>query len=232
MRFKAYIISLSKIESSITTANLVLNFLTNSFDAELFEGVYGTDAIELLNKENRTVHPFGFKSKNENINGLIRRIRLPTDADSKNKMLQPGVIGCFYSHYKLWQKCVELNERIFIFEDDVLFVRDYTPVEFDEVLIVALGKELYRTKLKDVFENPVGIPSALQWARASMPGNVGYGITPIAASKLLDTYKNTFLSADNAINQFEVNIKIHSHLMGRAMLADDGKISLTNSEWK
>lgn len=232
MKEKAFVISLSRILSSIISANSVLSFISDDFDAQLFEGIYGNDAIKILENEKRTIHPYGIKSKTENVNGLIQKNRVLIDDESKIKMLRPGVIGCFYSHYNLWKKCVELNERIFIFEDDVIFIRNYIPIDFDEILIVAIGKELYKNQLKDVYNNPVGIPSALPWIRASMPGNVGYGITPIAAAKLLETYKNTMLSADNAINKFEVDIKIHSHLMGRAMLAEDGKISLTNSEWK
>ena len=231
MKEKAFVIALSKIESSIKTAKNVVEFLSTDFDVELFEGTYGTDVLELLKSDNRTVHQYGIKSRRVNVNGLIRNIRVEVDDESKLKILKPGVVGCFYSHYRLWQKCAELDQRIFIFEDDVIFIRNYIPVEFEEILIVALGKELYRTDLKSMYEDPIGIPSALQWARTSMPGNVGYGITPIAAKKLLTTYQHTFLSADNAINHHEVNIKIHSHLMGRAMLADEGKISLTNKYW-
>jgi hypothetical protein len=56
------------------------------------------------------------------------------------KLSRPGVIGCFYSHYNLWKKCVELKEPIMIFEDDVKFYRGYHPVEFDGVLILAWAR--------------------------------------------------------------------------------------------
>jgi GR25 family glycosyltransferase involved in LPS biosynthesis len=39
----------------------------------------------------------------------------------KNAFLRPGVVGCFLSHYQLWKKCVELNETIGIFEQDIEF---------------------------------------------------------------------------------------------------------------
>ncbi|WP_026971220.1 glycosyltransferase family 25 protein [Aliagarivorans marinus] len=32
--------------------------------------------------------------------------------------LLPGELGCFASHYLLWQRCVELNESIVVVEDD------------------------------------------------------------------------------------------------------------------
>ncbi|WP_261885115.1 glycosyltransferase family 25 protein [Vibrio pomeroyi] len=31
----------------------------------------------------------------------------------------PGEVGCYASHYLVWQKCVELNEPILVFEDHV-----------------------------------------------------------------------------------------------------------------
>src|SRR5690606_11229242 len=33
--------------------------------------------------------------------------------------LTPGEVGCFASHYLLWQRCVERNEPIIVMEDDV-----------------------------------------------------------------------------------------------------------------
>jgi GR25 family glycosyltransferase involved in LPS biosynthesis len=40
-----------------------------------------------------------------------------------NLFKKPGVVGCFLSHYLLWKKCIEINETIAIFEDDVLFLK-------------------------------------------------------------------------------------------------------------
>jgi GR25 family glycosyltransferase involved in LPS biosynthesis len=60
-----------------------------------------------------------------------------------------------------------------------------------------------------------------------MPGCCGYAIKPHAAKKLLEIYKNTYLPADNAINVHHVNIQLHSHLMGIALIKKDGKKSLT-----
>jgi hypothetical protein len=52
----------------------------------------------------------------ENLTHVTQRCKFSL-AESQ-KMLRPGVLGCFYSHYRLWQKCIDLNEPIFIFEDD------------------------------------------------------------------------------------------------------------------
>jgi hypothetical protein len=181
---------------------------------ELFEGTYGNDAVKLIDDEHRTLHP-------TNQNG---------DFNSPNfKVSGPGVIGCFYSHYTLWKKCVELDEAIFIFEDDVTFVRPYVPVEFDEILIVALGSWT-SVFSADIYQEPDCEPCAKYYPGRCLPGAVGYGITPTAAKKLLNEFNCTYTSADSAIRTSVVDIKIHSHLIGRALIAEDGKESLTRSK--
>jgi GR25 family glycosyltransferase involved in LPS biosynthesis len=212
---KAFIISLSKIPSSYSTALIAKEDLKKSnFEVELFEGTYGNEAKELLIKERRTLHPIDH-------NGNETR---PTF-----KVSGPGVVGCFYSHYRLWKKCVELNEPIFIFEDDVIVIRNYIPVEFSEVLIVAIGSwsEIYDT---DVTQDPTEPPIAKDFDGKCLPGAVGYGITPKAAKKLIKEYSRTFTAADSAVRSSVVNIKIHSHLIGRAKVEKDGKISLTKKK--
>jgi len=44
----------------------------------------------------------------------------------KFKKGQLGVLGCFFSHYYLWQKCIELDQPIIILEHDGYFL-DYLP---------------------------------------------------------------------------------------------------------
>lgn len=112
---RSFIICLSKIESSLTTAlNLKHQLEEFKMPVELFEGTYGNDAVEMMVKENRTWHPFGIKGPDA----------VPDpDAVPSQKGNTPGVKGCFYSHYRLWQKCVELNEPIIIWEDDIVLTR-------------------------------------------------------------------------------------------------------------
>lgn len=63
-----------------------------------------------------------------------------------------------------------------------------------------------------------------------MPGTPGYAIKPAAAKKLVDMYKNTWLPSDNAINLYVVMIQVHNHIMGRALVRDDGKKSLVRGK--
>jgi GR25 family glycosyltransferase involved in LPS biosynthesis len=217
---KSFIIHLSKIESSLTTAlNLKKQLEDFNMPAELFEGIYGNDAVTMMEDEGRTVHHLGIK-------GPIN----PAD-EHINKMMTPGVKGCFYSHYSLWKKCVELDEPIIIWEDDIVLKRSFIEVDWDDVLVVALGHPTKSVRYLHFLESPEGTPKAETYFNSSMPGCCGYAIKPHAARKLINIYKKTFLPADNAINVHHLTIQIHNYIMGKALIKEDGKRSLTRTKF-
>lgn len=244
---KAFIISLSKIESSNISSKQVLEKLIKyGFDASLFEGTYGNDAVKLFESENRKIARYGIKSETItriDFENRYPHITLPYEVASINlrkelietgKILRPGVLGCFYSHYRLWEHCVELNEPIFIFEDDVIFERNYIPVKWKEVLLLCTGKSAHKHPFYEKFlYNPPPEPGTVKLYNTSMPGSVGYGLTPKGAKKLVDAYSVEMLPSDTAMNMSVVHLECHTHLMGRAATDNDGKVSLTKSKiWK
>jgi GR25 family glycosyltransferase involved in LPS biosynthesis len=224
---KNFIICLSKIEASLKTATDLKNQLINfGAEVELFEGTYGNDAVKIIADEGRKVHPWGIKGPDIDMSKNIPMT--PT-----GKVAAPGVQGCFYSHYNLWKKCVELNEPIIIWEDDIKLSRPFKSVEWQDILIVALGHPKKSQRYMNYLDAPEGKATAADYGQSSMPGCCGYAIKPHAAKKLLDTYSNTYLPADNAINQHHVVIQIHNYIMGIALTKRDGKKSLTRSKaWK
>ena len=217
---KAFIISLSKINSSIETALKAKEQLDQfQIESELFEGAYGHETKKLFDSQNRKCYPWGVKGPT----------RLYSEEEKDGIANSPGILGCFYSHYRLWEKCIELNEPIMIFEDDVLFTRTYYPVDFEDVLILVLGNPQKSEKYMPFLIDPQGTPRAEDYYQASLPGTPGYAIQPHAAKKLVKEYKNYFLKSDNAINKHFVKLQIHSHLMGRALVSKDGKKSLVRT---
>ena len=204
---KAFIIHLSKIPSSLESGLRLQSQLADfGINSELFEGSYGDITKEYYYSINRLHHPWTFKGPD---------VLLPEDF--KNKQSTPGIIGCFDSHYRLWKKCVELDEPILIFEDDAHIYRNFIPVEWDEVLSLVFSHKKKMNKYIDYLESPTGVPAACNYKPASMPGNAGYAIKPNAAKKLVKMYKKSFLPADNAINCHVVKIQIHNYMMGKAI---------------
>lgn len=58
----------------------------------------------------------------------------------------PGVVGCFLSHYYLWKKCLELNESVCILEHDVEIISTMPYIDFDHILKLVRGpvtKQMY-----------------------------------------------------------------------------------------
>lgn len=212
---KSYIIHLSKIETSLASALKVKSQLDGlGMDSELFEGSYGDETKKRYIKTNRRLHPWSFKGPHA-----------PFTEEQRDAETSAGVMGCFDSHYRLWEKCVELDEPILIFEDDVVLTRAYIPVEWDGVLSVAFSHAKKMLLYIEHLESSSGPAHAAPYGQSSMPGNGGYAIKPHAAKILIEEYKNTFLPADNAINQHLVKIQIHNYMMGRAASKHEGNIS-------
>ena len=247
---KAFIIYLPEREHSVQHSQVMLEQLAEyNIEAELFEGTPGDRAVKMAEKAKKTLYPYSIKNRVLDAHDIEQLIRPEMYEEFKRKhryeiierqligekdvgkLSRPGVIGCFYSHYSLWKKCVELKEPIMIFEDDVKFYRGYHPVEFDGVLILSLGKSSFMTEpQKSYLENPTGIPVARKWQNFSMPGASGYAITPDAALALVKFYRPYWYPADNAINQFVVPVQISTHLMGRNTLPEEGNISMTKAK--
>ena len=135
---KAYIIYLPDREHSVTHSAYMLDTLLRyGHDAELFEGTKGDQAVEMAAKAGKVLYPFSIKNQllaeyqieeyikpelweefKKEFHYKIYRRQYVGQEDIP-KLSRPGVIGCFYSHYNLWKKCIELEQPIMIFEDDV-----------------------------------------------------------------------------------------------------------------
>jgi glycosyl transferase family 25 len=216
---KAYVIGLTRIPSSFDSAIQVYTQLKEyGLETYFHEGTYGDQVEEIFANEGRILYHTSFKGN-------------PVDDEYKQSCMRLGVMACFHSHYRLWKKCVELDEPILIFEDDVIFEQEWIPVDWEDVLLVATGKSVYKDEwYAEKLYNPVGNPMAVGLNRKVMPGAVGYGLTPQGATKLTEFYDTCFLPADNAMNANVGNLQCHTYLMGRAALDEDGKKSLTKTK--
>ncbi|WP_372607884.1 glycosyltransferase family 25 protein [Helicobacter pylori] len=103
------------------------------------------------------------------------------------KFMSLGELGCYASHYSLWQKCIELNEAICILEDDIIIKdRFKESLEFCDKHINELGY----IRLMHLEENvarqktPVkGVSQILNFKDGI--GTQGYVLAPKAVQKLL-----------------------------------------------
>jgi GR25 family glycosyltransferase involved in LPS biosynthesis len=167
-----------------------------NWNLELFEGVDGETV-----KEDTQWEKWNIKINQQN-------------AKCRSVMSRPGVRGCFLSHWSLWNKCIELNEPVGIFEHDVEFLKqEPDQLDFDDIL-----------KL-DGFVEHSPRPAGIWWA-----GAMAYILKPTGAIKLVEWAKqNGALPADVAIGADVLNVQFDREQRVRYSIDE---ISFTrDTEW-
>ena len=104
-----------------------------------------------------------------------------------------GQIGCTLSHFSLWEKCIEIDKPLLIFEDDAVVSDGFSYNEIDELLdkgynFIYFGWLEMGTSVP--ISNKYVIPSYPYWA-------LSYLITPEAAKILVnDKIKKSIIPVD------------------------------------
>jgi GR25 family glycosyltransferase involved in LPS biosynthesis len=215
-----YLIHLPNIKTSLDSALETKEQLEKiGINPIMFTGSFGPNIELLFAEQKRTIRNI------ENFNST-----------SPIKIHGPGAKGVFHSHYRLWNICLELNEPIMIFEDDVKIYRPYTPIEFDEVLVLSLNYDWKMTfKYRKYLEENNDLTVPIEYRHPYMPGTSGYIIKPKAARKLVDYYDttNTFIISDIAMSSDLINIEIHPQLIGRSKMVNEKKslVRMHLEEW-
>lgn len=145
------------------------------------------------------------------------------------KKIRPGVIGCFLSHYKLWNKCYESNSPIVIFEYDALVINkiSYNLLEkFEDYLNLDFTRHLYLNQSIDTYLKNLQQSDSIEvntfepelprqvksfgykfMNRAHIKGAYGYILKPSGAKKLIEcTKEDGIVPADVAINLKYLNM--------------------------
>ena len=126
------------------------------------------------------------------------------------KSLSKGQLGCYASHYLLWQKCVELNKPIIILEDDIVFDKS----NFTEFYKLASTFDvkyecirLFSHRRRKVCIQDVEKIDKLTIHRANkghMSG-MGYFLTPCGAKKFLQHSEKWYMAVDIYMDRFWIH---------------------------
>jgi GR25 family glycosyltransferase involved in LPS biosynthesis len=204
---KNFVICLSKIETSLATALKLKSQLDNfGENTELFEGTYGTDAVQMMEDEGRTIHPVGIKGPTASVDENDRSIL---------KMQSPGVKGCFYSHYRLWKKCVELNEPIIILEHDAIITAPWSEIFLKDSLI----------KLHHRFKTMRYDEDSGEWSKSAH----AYCLSPDHATKLIEFSKKIGAFAVDTMIGSNVVPFAHLNKKETSLIDRQNKTSTTNN---
>lgn len=99
--------------------------------------------------------------------------------------------ACFYSHYNLWKKCLELDEPIIIVEHDANLIKDIDPDTFECYKMAVFCNSGHR--------HVKGVPTLKVLAGGA------YYITPWVAQKLVDGVRSGK----------ETNVNSDAHIIDR-----------------
>lgn len=126
------------------------------------------------------------------------------------KTLSAGQLGCYASHYLLWEKCVELNQPIIIIEDDALlfkvpfinFINDIP--ELPRYIECVRLFENKRRKFSSYTVFECSSTSIQKFTKGHM-STTGYFLTPSGAKKLLQHSNEWYMAVDIFMDRFWVN---------------------------
>ena len=142
-----------------------------------------TDRLDLFHKTNPNINaePFKYVFDGRKIShDELIKLGFDTDKSWKDPILQThltkGEVGCFLSHWYVWQYAIESNETIIVFEDDAIIGDRYNEEEINELLevynFIYLGyKEMGK---REEVNDTIVIPDYPYWT-------VSYVVTPEAA---------------------------------------------------
>jgi hypothetical protein len=113
---------------------------------------------------------------------LLTKMGFDTDHNWRDPILKRGLtwgeVGCFLSHWRLWEEVVESDEPMLILEDDAVLHEDFDESWLDGDLTYLTHKEM--------------LPAGVRGNRVCYPyWTAAYIITPEAAGKFLDTDADT-----------------------------------------
>lgn len=145
----------------------------------------------------------------------------------RRKKLSGGELGCFASHYLLWEHCVALNQPLVVMEDDVYITDMFAEACSEaEALIESLryirlaGTSLHRRPYKVI--RKVGNLELVDHIRGPS-GTLCYVIHPSAAKALLEHAQCWYLAVDDFMDRYwHHGVDCFSLMPFSVLVADNG----------
>jgi hypothetical protein len=135
-------------------------------------------------------------------------------AGKKGGMDRRGTWGCFFSHYKLWNKCIDLQEPIVILEHDAIIKDVWRPFNLD--MLTKLHTH-YKTHMSHKY---IDVDSG-----SFSPSTWAYCLSPEHANKLVNFAKSVgAFATDRMIGD---KILPHKHLESPRLVDSQNSYSTT-----
>lgn len=112
---------------------------------------------------------------------------------NKPTMHRKGTWGCFFSHWALWNKCIELNEPIIILEHDAIIQETWKPINIDEAMIKL---HRYYKQKNPKYDDDSGLWSPSTHAYCILPK---HAIQLVNFSKIIGGYETDRMMGDKIL---------------------------------
>jgi len=158
--------------------------IRNNWQVETFWGING-----------RTITADDWKSIN--VTPMIKRL---------------GQQGCWFSHFLLWQRCLELNEPLVILEHDAVIQRKWEPLEINNSLV-----KLHRHYRKFPMDPKWVHPVTGRWS----PSTHAYCILP--------KHANTLIQQGRKLGCYNADVFLGDKTIGVELLGDPELVARQNT---
>ena len=119
--------------------------------------------------------------------------------------LAPGELGCYASHFLLWQRCIEEDEPVLILEDDIDFASNFrSAVDLVAQKVNKFGLlrlSAHKPRKFAVCEQAANGLTIIRFKRGPH-GTSSYAVSPSAALKLVQAAQVWFEPVDVHIDRF------------------------------
>tara|TARA_R110001592_G_scaffold178142_1_gene418807 strand:- start:3522 stop:4250 length:729 start_codon:yes stop_codon:yes gene_type:complete len=124
----------------------------------------------------------------------------------RRKALSGGELGCFASHFLLWEKCVDVNKPIVVLEDDLIINQSLI-----EALKIAEQQidQLKYLRLAGTYPKPKSFKKIKALGQFDLTdhirgpaGTLGYVLSPEAASALIRHAQKWFIAVDDYMDHY------------------------------
>lgn len=159
---------------------------------------------------NNTVSRFGAIDGKAEPHPLFDRYNDTLSRRWKGYSLSYGQLGCFASHYLIWEECCHLGKPIIVLEDDAIIDPDTfgsflqhastLPNSYECVRLFQNHSKHHRRYVVD----SLGALSLVKYTKGPM-STTGYYLTPDGAKKLLSANSEWFLPVDISMDRFWQN---------------------------
>ncbi|WP_104640347.1 glycosyltransferase family 25 protein, partial [Helicobacter bizzozeronii] len=146
------------------------------------------------------------------------------------KAMSAGELGCYASHYSLWQKCIQLDEPIVILEDDICL----KPHFFERLdFLQAQGTRLGYVRFMHLHNHckiPTAYPniSEIDYLTEGI-GTQGYYLTPKVARKFIKASQKWVMPVDWVLDNHYLhgvkNLVIEPHIIEKNEGMQDSNIT-------